>query len=376
MSAPSRAGWRWAGWEGNPFPLPRPLLPPPSTPWADPPRPTPDAGVRSGWPKRLNACCYSPSQRLLAAATDDGRVLLLGGPGNQVFLASPSAGEGTAALGMLPGTLLRLSTGGELEVWSLQTMDLVEVAAVEFVTCFAAVPASPFLLVGCRSGAVRVLRLLRHSDANTVTSIEELAYCVDPDQAGSSDSASVLTVQPRAEERRVLVGYADGCLCLWDIPGKKAVATTDAGEALQRVGESGRVAAVAWLGDLSDRLVAGYGNGDVFVWGLPTEARPEYQAPHAPAMMEPLAQVHGAGSGPRAPIKFLSVGIVPEAGLAGGGDEAAQPSVVLFVLGGNEDGEMDRVLKVREASGRSRTEEGFGSHGGVGGGGTIQTNAH
>ena len=39
VSAPSRAGWQWAGWEGSPFPVPRPLLPPPSTPWADPPTP-------------------------------------------------------------------------------------------------------------------------------------------------------------------------------------------------------------------------------------------------------------------------------------------------------------------------------------------------
>ena len=132
-------------------------------------------------------------------------------------------------------------------------------------TCFHALPGGDFVLVGLRSGEVRVLRL----PAAPAGRWAWTPYSVPPDAAGSSDEVALLGAQPGARERRALVGFACGCLVLWDLPARRLVATSDQGrEALAAVADCGGVTAAAWAGGSGLRLAAGYDSGDVVLWGL------------------------------------------------------------------------------------------------------------
>lgn len=69
---------------------------------------------------------------------------------------------------------------------------------------------------------------------------------------------------------RVVIVYRDGFITLWDIRGSKAVFTSG-GTVLQSVyHETKKVTAACWACPFGSKLVTGYSNGDIFIWGVPS----------------------------------------------------------------------------------------------------------
>jgi hypothetical protein len=132
--------------------------------------------------------------------TSDGRIKLLGTGCMEVTLTSPEQ-TATKSLHILANTgcLLRLDTAGGVDLWSISTARRVQHLMPppgDAITVLCPLPHDPYVLAGCRSGALRVLGLVGATSepstpASTVTGLRWMHYTAQPEDLGAPDDCPV-----------------------------------------------------------------------------------------------------------------------------------------------------------------------------------------
>eukprot|EP00976_Prorocentrum_cordatum_P061863 1176483-Prorocentrum_minimum.AAC.2 len=214
--------------------------------------------------------CY-PTQ----VASLDGRVKLIGAEGvESMLICEPRGSTKLLEFVVDRDILLRVSETGSLEAWSVDTARLIGKypSKQDPVTAVACIPQTPFVIVGCESGAVHVINL--RASAQSSTSLKLTDYELDPDEVFGTDGGQgtpviSLLVQyawgdPVAT--RVLIGFAGGSIAFWDIYKRRLVALLAASDSGSW---SSSLTAMCWVDASYQAFAAGYEDGTIWLYRLP-----------------------------------------------------------------------------------------------------------
>ncbi|GMH38758.1 hypothetical protein BSKO_06642 [Bryopsis sp. KO-2023] len=234
--------------------------------------------AHSGIPEAADSLAYEPIQRLLAVGTSDGRIKVLGQHGVEKLLQSETP-EGSRQILFLTnrGTVVRVENSGGLEVWSVTGGNLVCQVHVpsDAVYCVCSVPGEPYLMLGCRSGDLRVCCLVDSNGGPTTEGREVkgarlLNYrvpCGSLEADGELKSCSVC--MSHAGPIALTLHSASG-VALWNIRHQKLVLRISR-DSHPELESCGGVSATCWAGHIygPDYLATGHDSGDIFIWKLP-----------------------------------------------------------------------------------------------------------
>lgn len=225
-----------------------------------------------GFPSGCNKFAHDPLQKILAAATKDGRIKLYGRHNTQALLESSEA-VSTKFLQFLEnqGILLNVTSTNLIEVWDIDKKRLSHVhVCKEEITSFTIMQHSSYMLLGDTAGKISVLKLDQES-----SQIVKMKYII-PLSASHGNEVSgdhaVINIlpQPTAESKRILIIFRDGLISLWDIRESKSIFSMG-GNVLQSVyHETKQVTSACWACPIGSKVAVGYSNGEIFVWGVPS----------------------------------------------------------------------------------------------------------
>ncbi|KAH9710607.1 Lgl C domain-containing protein [Citrus sinensis] len=207
-----------------------------------------------GFPSGCNKFAYDPLQKILAAATKDGRIKLYGRHNTQALLESSEA----------------VSTKF-LQVWDIDKKRLSHVhVCKEEIASFTIMQHSSYMLLGDTAGKISVLKLDQES-----SQIVKMKYII-PLSASHGNEVSgdpaVINIlpQPTAESKRILIIFRDGLISLWDIRESKSIFSMG-GNVLQSVyHETKQVTSACWACPIGSKVAVGYSNGEILIWGVPS----------------------------------------------------------------------------------------------------------
>lgn len=225
-----------------------------------------------GFPSGCNKFAYDPLQKILAAATKDGRIKLYGRHNTQALLESSEA-VSTKFLQFLEnqGILLNVTSTNLIEVWDIDKKRLSHVhVCKEEITSFTIMQHSSYMLLGDTAGKISVLKLDQES-----SQIVKMKYII-PLSASHGNEVSgdpaVINIlpQPTAESKRILIIFRDGLISLWDIRESKSIFSMG-GNVLQSVyHETKQVTSACWACPIGSKVAVGYSNGEILIWGVPS----------------------------------------------------------------------------------------------------------
>ncbi|KAF7825527.1 Syntaxin-binding protein 5 [Senna tora] len=262
----------------------------------------PTVAIHYGIPSTASVLAFDPVQRLLGIGTLDGRFKIIGGDNIEGLLVSPK---------QLPykhleflqnqGFLISVSNDNEIQVWSLESRNLVCSLQWESnITAFSVISGSHFIYVGDEHGLVSVIKfeaeegkLLKspyHVSAKSLRETTGSSYPNDQPIVG------VLS-QPSSSGNRLLIAFQDGLLILWDISearilfvgGGKDLQLKDEGsnsstdmdanlpaDTTEQMGDK-EISALCWASSSGSILAVGYLDGDILFWNLSCAASPKGQ---------------------------------------------------------------------------------------------------
>ncbi|KAK3278309.1 hypothetical protein CYMTET_13746, partial [Cymbomonas tetramitiformis] len=261
---------------------------------------------------------YDSAQRIMAIGTDDGRVKILGRRGVEALLCS-SARDATHEVVFCRGRdwLVRLSKKGIAEVWDLTTSLLLGTFSniKDPLTAVEPLPGLPFVAAGCQSGCLRMLSITAGcttGDGVRPTSYSKAAseLAAAAEDAGLKVKGAVVlllvqTDRDAAVNSRLLIGYADNSLLLWDLYLGHLLATGRVPPDATLV-EPVELTAACWASGQCDRLATGHSDGTIRLWGLPS---PSVTAPHPtapPVKMKLLARLDASVDDSDGPVGSLA----------------------------------------------------------------------
>ncbi len=314
-----------------------------------------------GFPESADALAYDASQGLLAIGAADGRVLLVGRPGVEAALRSPSRAP-TRFLAFLRhrGALLRVGEDGSAQLWSAASRRLLAALPprVDAATAVAVVPGGPYVLLGGASGDVAVLsvpgRAGRDPDA---AAADAAAWAASPAPAGppappaaaaglalapyrilaedlDASGAVVALAVARAGDRPLLLAvHAGSGALVWDLRAQRVLCAAPDDPA-----DPSRPTAACWVGEGAAAFAVGYDDGSVLVWGVPPRAAAVAAAPAGAAAEDCLlvlslrAAPDGAAAAPARALAFLA-----------GGPGTPRGEDCLLVCGGQPAGDPDAL---------------------------------
>ncbi|GMN28702.1 hypothetical protein TIFTF001_002146 [Ficus carica] len=216
----------------------------------------------------------------------DGRIKLFGRDNTQALLQSKEA-EPTKFL----------------QVWDVENKVLSHVHAFQQeITSFTIMQQSPYMYIGDSVGNVSVVKLEKEPchivrtnynipytvshgktdgfsdsvvcNALRVTMLNVFKSCRlgNSTEVSAENAVTHILPQPMAESKRVLIIFRDGLTTLWDIRESKSIFTTGGnGNVLQSLHhEATKVTSACWACPFGTRVVVGYNNGEIFIWGIPS----------------------------------------------------------------------------------------------------------
>ncbi|KAL8134157.1 uncharacterized protein LOC141712819 isoform X4 [Apium graveolens] len=227
-----------------------------------------------GIPSRCSILAYDSTHKILAISTKDGRIKLFGNGHSQTLLESSESVPSKFMQFMeSEGILLNININNHIEVWDIDRKFLTCVHIFkEELTSISVSPHTEYMYIGDSVGNISVCKVDRES-----CKLVQMEYRI-PFSASHGNSTDVaddsavmyILPQPRAETKRVVIIYRDGFITLWDIHGSKAIFTSG-GTVLQSVNhETKKVTAACWACPFGGKLVTGYSNGDIYIWGFPS----------------------------------------------------------------------------------------------------------
>ncbi|GBG63897.1 hypothetical protein CBR_g39678, partial [Chara braunii] len=372
--------------------------------------------VHHGIPPESITMAYEPIQRTLAIGTSDGRIKIFGREGVETMLRSQTAAPCKILEFIINrGKLINVTTQNDVEVWDLSTKAVV--ASLKWdgeITALAQAIGTPYLYFGDDTGYVRVLQL---DEVEGI--LRPMPYLIPVHitqgglvRAGAENSPSVVGIlpQPDTAHTRLVIGYSNGIIVVWGLRETRvlalrggtseqrskmsqyaakiaAEAQLDTGsspsstEVMSKSGghsnvghatlssvamaamfaasmqatlpqggagssgviveeEEQELTKICWASDNCALLAAGYGNGDVWIWKLPTQfsggqstsgkgGEPAPIVQDAPSVSgQPMRKIRVAAGGPRMPIRSLSWCGAPTGKVSGR----------LYLLGGEVQG--------------------------------------
>ncbi|KAJ8567715.1 hypothetical protein K7X08_019923 [Anisodus acutangulus] len=226
-----------------------------------------------GIPSGSVLSAYDSIQKIVALATNDGRIKLFGKDSTQALLISSDTVSSKFLQFMEnQGILININSNNRIEVWDVEQRYLCNVHDFDRdITSFALMQNTPYLYLGDSSGHVSVMKVIKEPCNN-----EKMKYCIplsashglSNEVAGDTAVAHILP-QPAAESKRVAIIYKDGVITLWSIRESKAIFITG-GSPLQSMGhETKKVTTACWCCPYGSKLVVGYSNGEIFIWSIP-----------------------------------------------------------------------------------------------------------
>ncbi|XP_019450333.1 PREDICTED: uncharacterized protein LOC109352642 isoform X2 [Lupinus angustifolius] len=254
--------------------------------------------IHYGIPLTASLLAFDPIQRLLAIATLDGRLKVIGGDNIEGILISPK---------QLPykfleflqnqGYLIGVLNDNDIQVWSLESRSLVCSSQWESnITAFSVISGSHFINVGDEHGILSVIKfeaeegkLLKSSYHLSAKFLKEAAGLSDP----SDDPIVGILTQPSSGGNRLLIAFQDGLIILWDISEARIV-FLGGGKDLQLKDGGGNsstevdtnvpndivehnlgdreISALCWASSTGSILAVGYVDGDILFWNLSSAA--------------------------------------------------------------------------------------------------------
>ncbi|GBF90962.1 hypothetical protein Rsub_03817 [Raphidocelis subcapitata] len=289
----------------------------------------------SGLPAACDALAYEPTQRLLAVSAPGGRIKVFGRDGVERCMLGADAA--TRQLRFLDnrGALARVDADGQIELFQIEAPEAaanadagvvgagaaaagVDAAAPspplarlrlpdgDAAICVEPAAREPFLLVGCRSGAVRVAAAINASGnpaaaARQARGLVLMPYTIPAKKVEARGEVTLLAAASRPPAELLLSVHSGSGAAVWDLRAQQLVAVVPGGSgggaASKRGGGRGgqQVTAAAWLGGgRRGDLATGHASGDVCVWALP-------QATAAAAVGGTSAAPHASGQQPPGP---------------------------------------------------------------------------
>jgi len=70
-------------------------------------------------------------------------------------------------------------------------------------------------------------------------------------------------------QNRVLIIFKDGLISLWGIPESKVVYSTGGNTQISSHQEPKKAVTACWGCPYGSKLIVGYSNGEIFIWGIP-----------------------------------------------------------------------------------------------------------
>eukprot|EP01018_Ginkgo_biloba_P015794 Gb_19934 [translate_table: standard] len=252
----------------------------------------PRVTVHCGIPSTSSLLSFDPFQRLLAVATLDGRIKVIGGPGIEYLLDSPI---------QLPckfleflnnrGHVVSISNQNDIQVWDLDGRALACYVKWESnITAFAVLQGTPYMYIGDDLGNVAVVKYDQEEGELSKMPYYIPAHIV---QETSNNSVQIFSSvvgifpQPSLLDTRVLIAYDDGLIILWDLyeaqvvvvrggtnlqlkndanvssPSKMEEETSDNEEAKE-------ICCACWASADGSTLAVGYTDGDILLWSIPS----------------------------------------------------------------------------------------------------------
>ena len=277
-------------------------------------------------------------------ATSDGRVAVASASGPETGLppptappAAPSPRAATAALAPLPGRgqLLRLTAGGDVQLWAAPGCSgdnaaggLVDALPLtDGATAVAPLPGEPFALLGRASGAVSVLVLTQDasscddgipvSNPSTPARGVCLARYEIPAPATGAGAVTSLLPPSSVSSSTIAITHEHSGVTVWDVRREAATARAARG------GDCSTTAA-AWAAPDGSLLATGHDDGVVCLWRVPSH--PPRRA-GVPSNLAPIASLSLAsrGGGPPTPIRGIWLA-APDAALVWGGRGGDEPA--------------------------------------------------
>ncbi|KAK3212319.1 hypothetical protein Dsin_017025 [Dipteronia sinensis] len=247
--------------------------------------------VHYGVPATSSILAFDYVQRLLAIATLDGRIKVVGGDFIEGLLISPK---------QLPfknleflqnqGFLVSITNDNEIQVWNLESRSLACFLQWESnITAFSVIRGSHFMYVGDEYGLTSVMKydsdegkLLQLPYSLSAKSLSEVAGFPLPDD---QPVVGVLP-QPCSSGNRVLIAYENGLIILWDV-SEAQVIFVGGGKDLQLKNgvespseadynlpddksehhlQEKEISALCWASSDGSILAVGYLDGDILFW--------------------------------------------------------------------------------------------------------------
>ncbi|XP_073297646.1 uncharacterized protein [Primulina huaijiensis] len=286
--------------------------------------------VHYGIPSTASILAFDPIQRLLAIATLDGRIKVIGGDNIEGLLISPKA---------LPfknleflqnqGFLVSVSNENEIQVWDLRKRCISSNIQWESnITAISFIPSTHFIYLGDEHGFLSMLKY----DAEE-GKIIQLPYHIPPnlvvEGSGISlpDNQSIVGVlsQPRSYGNRVLIAYEYGLIILWDITEDRAVRVryhkdlqlkegsvfnfsnnenhTCQSDSLENNHGEKDISSICWVSPDGSALAVGYVDGDILLWNL--SVPDNVKSPRGQNMFNDVVKIQLSSGGRRLPVIVL-----------------------------------------------------------------------
>ncbi|XP_020997668.1 uncharacterized protein LOC107487292 [Arachis duranensis] len=237
-----------------------------------------DVDLRLVFHQGLPSCgakfAYDHIHKTLAISTRDGRIKLFGKDNAQVLLESTDAVP-SKFLQFIHnhGILINVTVNNYIEVWDIEKKLMSDVYIVkEEITCFSVIQHSLYMYIGVSNGNISVLKLDQepwHMVKMKYTIPLSVSYGNSAEMAEDIVVTHILP-QPFAESKRVLIIFRNGQMVLWGIRESRSVFRTGGNMSQQLYGETKKVSSACWVCPYGTKVVVGYNNGEIYIWGIPS----------------------------------------------------------------------------------------------------------
>lgn len=234
--------------------------------------------AHSGIPEAADSLAYEPIQRLLAVGTKDGRLKIVGSSGVEKLLLSDKPGCTRQLLFLTNrGTVVRLEEGGSMEVWGVDSGEMVCRVEVpgDRICCVSQVPGEPYLMLGCAHGDMRVACLTDvngepTTEAREVKGTMLMKYFVRVGKIGGRGELVHCSVSGSRARSLVIALHSISGAVVWNMRRQTAILRVNP-DSDGRIKSYGGVSACCWVGNLHEPLyfATAHQSGDIVVWKLP-----------------------------------------------------------------------------------------------------------
>uniref|UniRef100_A0A453CMF3 Lethal giant larvae (Lgl)-like C-terminal domain-containing protein n=1 Tax=Aegilops tauschii subsp. strangulata TaxID=200361 RepID=A0A453CMF3_AEGTS len=228
---------------------------------------SPRLAFHYGVPADAALLAYDPLLHVLAVATRNGQIKLLGRDNTQALLQSPSPIPSKfMQFADGQGVLLSVNTQNQIEVWDIDTKRLCYLHPFEKqITAFTVLQKSFYIYAGDSFGNVSLFKLDLGQRC-----LVDLPYCIpfaesygSTANGGNGVDVAFVSPQPLAESNR------DGVMTLWDIKASRVVFVSGRTTQQQSHQEEKNVTSSCWACSKGSKVAIGYDSGDIYLWAIP-----------------------------------------------------------------------------------------------------------